>query len=49
LQWVLALKKYFNSEIDQSNDLTYLIVATRQMMNYNDAALNQLNETTKKK
>jgi len=49
LQWVLALKKYFNSDIDQSNDLTYLIVATRQMMNYNDAALNQLNETTKKK
>lgn len=32
LEWLLVLKKYYGSDIDQSNDLLYLVSATEQMM-----------------
>lgn len=48
LQWVLSLKKYFGSDIDQTNDLTYLIVATRQMMSYYNSQNQQLENVKKK-
>jgi hypothetical protein len=34
LQWLLSLKKYYGSDINTSQDLTYLIFATKQMMSY---------------
>lgn len=34
LMWLLTLKKYFGSDIDQSNDLMCLVVATKQMMQF---------------
>ena len=34
LEWLLVLKKYYGSDIDQSNDLLYLVSATEQMMKF---------------
>jgi hypothetical protein len=34
LEWILSLKKYFGSDIDQSNDLVYLVSATEQMLKF---------------
>lgn len=42
LQWILTLKKYYGSDIDQSNDLVYLISATDQMMKWYDSQKQQI-------
>lgn len=34
IDWLLSLKKYYGSDIDQSNDLLYLVAATEQMLKF---------------
>lgn len=48
LQWILTLKKYYGSDIDTSNDLLYLVSATKSMMNWYNVQ-NQQIENNKKK
>jgi hypothetical protein len=48
LQWLLTLKKYYGSDIDTSNDLLYLVSATKSMMNWYSVQ-NQQIENSKKK
>ena len=49
LDWLLVLKKYYGSEIDQDNDLVYLVSATEQMINYYKAQEKQIEESKSKK
>ena len=49
LDWLLVLKKYYGSEIDQDGDLVYLVYATKQMMNYYKAQEKQIEESKSKK
>lgn len=34
LTWVLSVEKYLGFSIDRTNDLTYLVEATKQMLNF---------------
>ena len=49
LDWLLVLKKYYGSDIDQDNDLVYLVSATEQMMKYYKAQEKQIEESKSKK
>jgi hypothetical protein len=48
LEWLLVLKKYYGSDIDQSNDLLYLISATEQMMKFYEGQKQQIENSKRK-
>jgi len=49
LEWLLVLKKYYGSDIDQSNDLLYLVSATEQMMKSFESQKQQIEQQKGKK
>lgn len=49
LEWLLVLKKYYGSDIDQSNDLIYLVSATEQMMKFYEGQKQQVENQKRKK
>jgi hypothetical protein len=49
LEWLLVLKKYYGSDIDQSNDLLYLVSATEQMMKFYENQKQQIEQQKGKK
>ncbi len=49
LEWLLVLKKYYGSDIDQSNDLLYLVSATEQMMKFYEGQKQQVENQKRKK
>ena len=49
LEWLLVLKKYYGSDIDQSNDLLYLVSATEQMMKFYESQKQQIENQKGKK
>ena len=48
IEWLLALKKYYGSDINRGEDLLYLASATNQMLNFFESQKQQLEKSKRK-